>query len=444
MGHSPHSYPSALALASLLLGATLAAAGPEPAEPATHGKPSREPAVLAVERIAPSVVNVAAKGGRTPKSLGSGVIVHPGGLVLTNAHVVEDARRPGAKIVVYRAGRAVEATLLAGSPDDDLALLQIKMPAGARAATLSPDLPRIGQTCLAIGNPFGLEHSVSKGIVSARGRRLRLGGTLVPGTFLQTDAAINPGNSGGPLIDLQGRVIGLTTATRKGSSAGIGFAIPSSRLLRTLEALTSPQRVRDRVLGLSVKARAAQSGSQDEPPTSAGAEITHLTPGGPAFRAGLRKGDVLLALGPHAVQTRLDVQVAVLLAEQRTLRIAFERRGASRGTALHLGRTKASRALWRRLGLRARDLDASLAWRLGLKAGGLHVDEVSPNSAAGALGLQPGDRLFRIQTEDQTRHRPLGSRQALADLLARQPAGAKLRLTLRRGGSDYEGALTLP
>lgn len=428
--------PRPLSIA-LLLGLALPAwaAPDEPAQPATHGKGPQEPAVVAVQRVAPAVVNVAARDrGQNPKSLGSGVIVHPAGLVLTNAHVVEDARRAGTSVVVYRAGRAVEATLLAASPDDDLALLQIEMPPGARAAELSPERAKIGQTCLAIGNPFGLEHSVSKGIVSARGRRLRVGGDLVPGTFLQTDAAINPGNSGGPLIDLQGRVIGLTTATRKGSGAGIGFAIPARRLRRALEELTAPLAARDRYLGLSVTPHLE----------SAGAEITNLAPGGPAARAGLRKGDVLVSIEGTDVRDRLDLQVAVLLAPQRTIRIAFERRGARRGTALHLSRSPASRAIWRRLGLRARDLGASLAWRLETEPGGVLVDEVSPRSAAGQLGLRPGDRLFRVQVEGQAKHRPLASRQALAELLASLPAGTTLRLTLRRGGRDYEGALTLP
>ena len=433
-----------LAIALLLLSAIPAWAAPdEPAQPATHGKGPQEPAVLAVERVAPAVVNVAARDrGQNPKSLGSGVIVHPAGLVLTNAHVVEDARRPGTSIVVYRGGRAVEASVLAASPDDDLALLQIAMPKGARAAVLSPERAKIGQTCLAIGNPFGLEHSVSKGIVSARGRRLRVGGDLVPGTFLQTDAAINPGNSGGPLIDLQGRVIGLTTATRKGSGAGIGFAIPAQRLRRALEDLTSPQATRDRFLGLSVAPHPGQgTGPETE---SAGAEITGLVPGGPAARAGLQKGDVLVSLEGVSLRDRLDLQIAVLLAPQRTVRIAFERRGARRGTALHLSRSPASKALWRRLGLRARDLSASLAWQLETDPGGILVDEVSPRSAAGQLGLQAGDRLYRTRVEDQTQHRPLASRQALAELLASLPAGTTLRLTLRRGGRDYEGALTLP
>ena len=433
-----------LAIALLLLSAIPAWAAPdEPAQPATHGKGPQEPAVLAVERVAPAVVNVAARDrGQNPKSLGSGVIVHPAGLVLTNAHVVEDARRPGTSIVVYRGGRAVEASVLAASPDDDLALLQIAMPKGAQAAVLSPERAKIGQTCLAIGNPFGLEHSVSKGIVSARGRRLRVGGDLVPGTFLQTDAAINPGNSGGPLIDLQGRVIGLTTATRKGSGAGIGFAIPAQRLRRALEDLTSPQATRDRFLGLSVAPHPSQgTGPETE---SAGAEITGLVPGGPAARAGLQKGDVLVSLEGVSLRDRLDLQIAVLLAPQRTVRIAFERRGARRGTTLHLSRSPASKALWRRLGLRARDLSASLAWQLETDPGGILVDEVSPRSAAGQLGLQAGDRLYRTRVEDQTQHRPLASRQALAELLASLPAGTTLRLTLRRGGRDYEGALTLP
>ncbi|MBL4844329.1 MAG: trypsin-like peptidase domain-containing protein [Planctomycetes bacterium] len=412
---------------------TLEGEDPEVAGPATLDRGALEPAVRAVELIAPAVVNVAALGkGRSPRSLGSGVIVHAAGLVLTNAHVVKDARDPGTRIVVYRGGRSIEATLLAASPGDDLALLRIDMPEGAKAARLSARSPRIGQTCLAIGNPFGLEHSVSRGIVSARGRRLRVAGRLVSGTFLQTDAAIHPGNSGGPLIDLEGRVIGLTTAIRKGKGGGIGFAIPAKRLRRALISLSDPARLSDRFLGLRVT------------PTASGVRILALAPGGPAARAGLSVGDVLVALGPRALSSTFDVQVAALLASGRTLRVAFLRRGTRRGTVLHMSRTPATRSIWRRLGVRTRDLDESLAWERKVSPGGIVVTEVAPRSAAGALGLKAGDRLFRYQVEGLPDHRPLSSRQALADLLGELPAGVELRLTIRRAGHDYEGALTLP
>ena len=424
----------ALVLAAGLPLAAQSAPPREAADPAHTGAPDPrlDPTVRAIARIAPAVVNVAARDGQGhPQSLGSGVVIHEAGLVLTNAHVVEDARARGSTIRVYQGGRAADAVILAASPTHDLALLRTDLEVGA-SATLATDAPLIGQTCLAIGNPFGLDHSVSRGVVSARGRRLKVEGRLVPGTFLQTDAAINPGNSGGPLIDLRGQVIGLTTATRKGGH-GIGFAIPARRLSEALRWLSDPERLLDRDLGATL----------EEGPR--GPLIASLDPRGPAARAGLRPGDQLVTLGPRAVSSVFEAQVAALLSSELGLRVAYlrgERRG---GATLLMTRSDASRQIWRRLGLRLRDLDADLAWRRGTDPGGVLVDEVAPRSAAGALGLEPGDRLHRYSLGGAGgQDYPLPSRRALAELLGGLPRGARLELTLRRQGRDYQGSLTLP
>ncbi|MCA8924338.1 MAG: trypsin-like peptidase domain-containing protein, partial [Planctomycetes bacterium] len=299
-----------------------------------------EPAVLAVERVGPSVVNLSterlverklpahtrregparAQGARAV-NLGSGVIVDPAGFVLTNAHVVARASR----ILVGVPGLEgqLEAELVAVRYADDLALLKLEAPAPLPAIELAdPESIRVGQTCLAFGNPYGLESSVSKGVISARGRRLRHAGHEFPQRFLQTDAAINPGNSGGPLVDLQGRLIGINTAVHD-EGRGIGFAIPVGHLRAALAALSGPGVLQAAYTGLTL---------EDAPE---GAEVTQVAAESPAARAGIHVGDRVVAAGALPVQAAYQVQLALATAEpERPLLLAIEgsdgvRRGAT-------------------------------------------------------------------------------------------------------------------
>jgi serine protease Do len=246
---------AAVVLTGLFVGACTSPPAPGPSVPPFEPTRSFAPVV---ERVSPTVVAIAAERTRTSPlmqdplfrrflermgpdavplqrqtSLGSGVIVDPGGLVVTNHHVVKDA---DAIAVVLSDARAVEARVIRVDPSTDLALLRLDG-VGDLPAVRFADSDRLepGDFVLALGNPFGVGQSVSSGIVSAVGRRARGLDLEVP--LIQTDAAINPGNSGGPLVDVDGRLVGINTAilTRSGGSVGVGFAIPANAVRAHVE-----------------------------------------------------------------------------------------------------------------------------------------------------------------------------------------------------------------
>jgi serine protease DegS len=268
----------------------------------------------AVKRAAPAVVNIYSSRVLTPpicqqprfkewcdrfsgnsahhmqSALGSGVIMREDGFILTNNHVIAGADEI---LVAFHNGEATTARLIGSDQETDLAVIQVQatglmpIPQGSSAAV------EVGDLALAIGNPFGIGQTVSSGIISAKGRA---GISPSPyDDFIQTDAAINPGNSGGALIDSEGNFIGLNTLiyTRSGGSAGIGFAIPSQLALSVLDEIIATGRVTRGWLGIELASTPA-------PGKPVGLEITRVLPGGPADEAGLRTGDLLVAINQHA------------------------------------------------------------------------------------------------------------------------------------------------
>ena len=223
---------------------------------------------------------------------GSGFVVDPSGLVVTNFHV---AGRPAERILVaFADGLVLPARVVGVDERTDLALLRVEPPHPLPTVRFAEGAaPRVGDWVLAAGNPFGLGPSVSVGIVSARGRVLGAGPY---DDFLQTDAPINPGNSGGPLFDLDGRVVGVNTAivSPSGGSAGIGFAVPAEIASRVVAALRTDGRVSRGWLG--VEADAVAEGASE------GAQVAAVSPEGPGARAGLRPGDVVTAIGEQPVR----------------------------------------------------------------------------------------------------------------------------------------------
>ncbi|OWJ65274.1 Do family serine endopeptidase [Inquilinus limosus] len=378
---------------------------------------------------------------RVENSLGSGVLVGSGGLVVTNHHVIKDADQ----ITVVLSDRTeYEAELVLSDERTDLAFLKLKDLAGRSLPALplgDSDALEVGDLVLAIGNPFGVGQTVTMGIVSAIARTAV--GISDYDFFIQTDAAVNPGNSGGALIDMKGRLVGINTAiySRTGGSLGIGFAIPANMLRSMMRAAETGQPVVRPWLGAdgqAVDRSLAEAYGLDRP---AGILVNGVTAGGPAARAGLKVGDVVTAVDGHAVDD----------PESLRFRLATLDLGASAKLTVRRGKDTAELALpveappetpardQRVLGGRsplagATVLNVSPAvveeMRLNGPGKGVVVTAVAARSPAARLGLQPGDVLLRLNDE------AVESTAALDDAL--RGARGPWRIAIQRGGQVLE------
>jgi S1-C subfamily serine protease len=233
---------------------------------------------------------------RTERGLGSGFIIDPSGLVLTNAHVVAGSTRV---TVGLSDGRRVEGMVVGSDPVTDLAVVRLAGGGGWPVAPLgNSDALQVGEWVIAVGNPFGLDQSVTLGIVSSLNRNAaKLGITDKRLELIQTDAAINPGNSGGPLLDADGAVVGINTLVRSGPGAGLGFAIPINRARSIAQQLVSKGRASHAMIGVGLDALRNSKGVPEP-----GAVVRSVMPAGPAAQAGLRPGDVITAAAGQPVR----------------------------------------------------------------------------------------------------------------------------------------------
>ncbi len=355
------------------------------------------PLVLAVNKTAPAVVNIAClvrttdkKGqeGGAEERLGTGVLVdNDKGLVLTNAHVVQDAATIRVRL---HNGRTIAAKQLGADPDFDIALLQLAVHDALPAnAAFSREAPLLGETVVAIGNPFGFSHSVSMGLVSAMRRAVRSGERMLLTDLIQTDAAINPGNSGGPLVNMRGEIIGITTAMNA-YAQGISFAIPAAKVLQVQQAILQSRDMPVAWLGLA-GARGLDVGSARKfgMIDTQGLLITALAQGGPAERSGLLVNDVITAIAELPVADKRDYfDFMQNVAPGETLAVNFWRKGYEGFTQIEA---------------EAFDLPsiAHLIWvRLGLKLGDTEdqarVSDIAPKSPSARTGLQKGDTIVHL------------------------------------------------
>ncbi|NVJ27638.1 MULTISPECIES: Do family serine endopeptidase [Myxococcus] len=335
------------------------------------------------------------QGNPQPRQgLGSGFVIDATGTVLTNNHVVEGADTVRVKL---EDGRSFDAEVLGRDPLTDVALLKLKgAPNNLPFVPLGDsDAVRVGDAVMAIGNPFGLDSSVSAGILSARARDIHSGPY---DDFLQTDAAINPGNSGGPLFNMKGEVVGMNTAIIGGAS-GIGFAVPSNLIRALLPQLQETGAVRRGYLGLAIQDLTPELARALKVDANKGAVVANISRGGPGDRAGLKEEDIITSVGGRAVDSAgtLTRAVALLKPDSRvkvelvrggkpmTLDVTLGTRPAQRGEE-EITPRNASAPATRKLGISLRDAEG----------GGAQIMEVEPGSPAERAGLMPGMVLTQV------------------------------------------------
>ncbi|MDG2184132.1 MAG: Do family serine endopeptidase [Mariniblastus sp.] len=341
---------------------------------------------------------------------GSGVIVDAGGLILTNNHVVQ-----GDGIITVRLhdGREFAAGQVWGDPKTDVALIKIatndRLPV---AAIGNSDKAQVGDWVLALGQPFGLESTVTAGIISAKGRAMGINDRE---DYLQTDAAINPGNSGGPLVDLDGRIIGINTAisSRDGGNDGVGFAVPINLAKWVADELVDDGIVQRAFLGVGIQAVTQALADQFNIPPRTGLLITQVLPGSPAQAAGVQDGDILVEFAGQKVNSTHKLQMLVerseigqryglvVLRDGKRLKLEYVARHAKSGQVNRAGPSTGSQTeptAYDDLGLQVESMDSDVAQRLNLSnRQGVVITGVQSDSPAAASGLATGMVIAKVQ-----------------------------------------------
>jgi serine protease Do len=341
---------------------------------------------------------------RPMRAAGSGFVLNADGYIVTNNHVVENATEIQVKLAD---GRELPAKVVGRDAKTDLALLKV-------AATGLPVLPlgdstalQVGEPVMAIGNPFGLEQTVTTGIVSATGRVI---GSGPYDDFIQTDASINPGNSGGPLINARGEVVGINTAifSRSGGSVGIGFAVPSSLAKTVLTQLAEHGKVERGWLGVSIQPLTQELAKSFKLDDSTGALVSSVVEGSPADKAGVKTGDVVVELDGKKVAKATDLPGLVAdMPVGKNVPIAVMRDGKEVRLNAQIARlAEESSALGTepegkgQLGLSVQPLTPPVARELGIKAKeGVLVRDVVEGGRAAEAGIRAGDVIVEVNRQ---------------------------------------------
>ena len=391
-------------------------------------------------------------GGRIPEmpappqgGLGSGVIISADGYIATNNHVIQGADRV---TVTLDDGRELAAKVVGRDPQTDIAVIKVEATGLPAIAFADSGKTEVGDRAIAIGNPFGIGETVTTGIISAKGRRPGLG--LAYEDFIQTDAAINPGNSGGPLVDLDGRLIGINTAilSRSGGFQGVGLAVPSNLVAHVADSLVKRGKVVRGFLGVTAQDITPSLAEGLGVAPRAGALVADVQPGSPADKAGLASGDVITAVDGQKVEDANRLTFAVGAIPPGT---AVELQILRDGKASTLKATTAERPRTNRPGrfeedpsegsIHAADegvlngvavgdivRDARRAMNLPSRLVGAVVTEVDPESAAARAGIRAGDVILEIN------RRPVADAEE-AVRLSKEAEGRKTLLKLWSRGT---------
>lgn len=386
-----------------------------------------------VERVSPEVVNIstttevpARRGIRPPfgpedpfrefwepferffgplppfrqRSLGSGFVIGEDGLILTNNHVIEDASKI---VVTLEDEKKYDAEVVGRDDKTDIALIRINPGRKLRVVELGDsDALKVGEWVIAIGNPFGLSHTVTAGIVSAKGRYLQQGNY---DDFIQTDAAINPGNSGGPLINMRGEVVGINTAifSRTGGNIGIGFAIPINLARELIPQLREKGRVIRGWLGVKIQKVTPEIAEHFGMEKPEGALVAEVIPGTPAEDAGLQVGDVIVEFDGQKVRESNDLpRIVARTRPGKKVRVKVLREKRLKTIEVEVGELKEEETVVAGreadYGLRVQTLTPQIAESLDLQPGtkGVIITAVEPGSSADDAGLRRGDVILEV------------------------------------------------
>jgi serine protease Do len=381
---------------------------------------------------------------RTLKSLGSGFIIDPKGLVITNYHVVENAVKIWVKLVN---GKQYKAVIKGHDKATDLALLQIT-PENKETVTF-PSLHwgdsaamKVGDWVLAIGNPLGLGTTVTQGIISAKARVIGAGRY---DNFLQTDAAINHGNSGGPLLNLKGEVIGINTAIAA-TGQGIGFAIPSNDAKFIIQQVLEKGKVVRGWLGVKIQPVTPEMAEAFKLPEPKGVLVVEVVDS-PAEKAGLKREDIIIEFNGQPINERNELPRLVAATppgSKATLKIIRE--GKEKTLTITVGEMKEEQLaqdtpaeMKSPVGIEVEDLDERLARRFGLKSTkGVVVTQVKPGTSAAEAGLRRGDVILEVN--GQAVINTGGFKKLVGDL----PAGSYARFLISREGQPLILAVQIP
>jgi serine protease Do len=389
----------------------------------------------------PNEMNPGQQHGPTEHGLGSGVVVSPDGYILTNNHVVSNASEIQ---VAMNDGRQFTAKVIGTDPKSDVALVKINADNLPALTLADSDKVEIGDVVLAIGNPFGIGQTVTKGIVSAKDRTTSGDGDE---DFIQTDAAINPGNSGGALVDTDGRLVGINSAilTHSGGNQGIGFAVPSNLCRWVMDSLVKNGQVDRGLLGVMIQNLTPDLAKAFKLDRTTGALVGDVSPGSPAEKAGLKSGDVITQFNGQSIQDASQLKLRVAeSAPGSTAQLGVSRSGESKTFDVTLGGApdnKVAKADGNRgdarkealAGVGVGDLDQNTRAELNIPAHvqGAVITEVAPDSAAYEAGLRTGDVITELNRQPVK-----NAQEAIAD--TEKPTSSQTLVKIwTKGGSHY-------
>jgi len=371
------------------------------------------------------------------RSLGSGFIISNDGYIFTNNHVVEQADKILVKI---SDGKEYEAKVIGTDPNTDIALIKIKADNRLPAAEVGDsDRVRVGEWVIAIGNPFGLDATVTAGIVSAKGRVIGAGPY---DNFIQTDASINPGNSGGPLFNMEGKVIGINTAI-VAQGQGIGFAIPINMAKTILADLKTKGKVTRGWLGISVQDLSEDMAKNLNHKNRGGALVSDVFKDDPADKAGIKVGDIITEINGKTVKDTHELLILIagmhvgqavnIKAIRDGKEMSFQVKvGERKDEVAHAGVEKSGKI---QFGISAQEITPDIAKQLGISRQGVIVADVQAGSPADEVGIQPQDVIIQVNRVK------IGSMKDYNREISRAAEKKSVTLLIKRGRSSFFVAL---